>query len=288
MPPSPYAVDVRDLGIRYNLNLTRRTTLKGSLAEWVGRKQQVGRHFWALRHVNFRIEHGESLGILGPNGAGKSTLLLALAGILAPDEGSVTMSGRVSSLLTLGAGFEMEISGRENIFLIGGFMGIRHRVMLELSPLIIEFAGIGAFIDAPVRTYSSGMRARLGFAIATAIAPDILLLDEVLGTGDEEFRGRSQQRIREMIAHAKAIVLVTHDLSTVTEFCNRAILMELGQVLFEGSPQDTVEFYRERVRERKRRLAEAAPEPQDPEPPPAVLSPPTMLPPRAVLDQPAS
>ncbi len=288
MAPSPYAVDVRDLGIRYNLNLTRRTTLKGSLAEWVGRKQQVGRHFWALRHVNFRIEHGESLGILGPNGAGKSTLLLALAGILAPDEGSVTMSGRVSSLLTLGAGFEMEISGRENIFLIGGFMGIRHRVMLELSPSIIEFAGVGAFIDAPVRTYSSGMRARLGFAIATAIAPDILLLDEVLGTGDEEFRGRSQQRIRGMIAHAKAIVLVTHDLSTVTEFCNRAILMEFGQVLFEGSPQDTVDFYRQRVQERKRKLAEAAPQPLAPVPPPAILSPPTVLPPPALLDQPAS
>jgi ABC-type polysaccharide/polyol phosphate transport system ATPase subunit len=132
------------------------------------------------------------------------------------------------------------------------------------------------------------MRARLGFAIATAIAPDILLLDEVLGTGDEEFRGRSQQRIREMIAHAKAIVLVTHDLSTVTEFCNRAILMEFGQVLFEGSPQDTVAFYRERVQERKRRLAEATPEPLAPVPPPAILSPPTVLPPPALLDQPAS
>ena len=275
MAPPGSAIDVRDLGIRYNLNLSRRATLKGSLAEWIGRKQQVGRHFWALRHVDFKIRHGDSVGILGSNGAGKSTLLLALAGILAPDEGSITVSGRVSSLLTLGAGFEMEISGRENIFLIGGFMGIRHRVMLELSPSIIEFAGIGAFIDAPVRTYSSGMRARLGFAIATAIAPDILLLDEVLGTGDEEFRGRSQQRIREMVARAKAIVLVTHDLSTVTEFCNRAILMEFGQVLFEGSPQDTVEFYRERILDRKRRLAEARQE--SPAPPPPI-----------VLDQPAS
>ena len=288
MPPAACAVDVRDLGIRYNLNLTRRTTLKGSLAEWVGRKQQVGRHFWALRHVNFQIQHGESLGILGANGAGKSTLLLALAGILAPDEGSIAVSGRVSSLLTLGAGFEMEISGRENIFLIGGFMGIRHRVMQGLSPSIIEFANIGAFIDAPVRTYSTGMRARLGFAIATAIAPDILLLDEVLGTGDEEFRGRSRQRIREMVAHAKAIVLVTHDLTTVTEFCNRALLMEFGQVVYVGAPQETVDFYRDRVQERKRRLAEAAQEPLAPIPPPAVLSPPAVLPPPVVLDQPAS
>jgi ABC-type polysaccharide/polyol phosphate transport system ATPase subunit len=133
-----------------------------------------------------------------------------------------------------------------------------------------------------------GMRARLGFAIATAIAPDILLLDEVLGTGDEEFRGRSRQRIREMVAHAKAIVLVTHDLTTVTEFCNRALLMEFGQVVYEGAPQETVDFYRERVQERKRRLAEAAQEQLAPIPPPAVLSSPAVLPAPVVLDQPAS
>ena len=256
MPGTGYAIDVRDLGVRYNLHLTRRTTIKGSLAEWVGRRQRDDRFFWALRHVDFRIAHGESLGVLGPNGAGKSTLLLALAGILAPDEGSIRVSGRVSSLLTLGAGFEMEVSGRENIALIGAFMGIRHRVMRELTPSIIEFADIGPFIDAPVRTYSSGMRARLGFSIATAIAPDILLLDEVLGTGDEEFRARSQQRIRDLVGRARAIVLVTHDLNSVSEYCNRAILMELGQVLYEGEPQATVEFYKDRVRKRKARLAE--------------------------------
>ena len=256
MPGTGYAIDVRDLGVRYNLHLTRRTTIKGSLAEWVGRRQRDDRFFWALRHVDFRIAHGESLGVLGPNGAGKSTLLLALAGILAPDEGSIRVSGRVSSLLTLGAGFEMEVSGRENIALIGAFMGIRHRVMRELTPSIIEFADIGPFIDAPVRTYSSGMRARLGFSIATAIAPDILLLDEVLGTGDEDFRARSQQRIRDLVGRARAIVLVTHDLNSVSEYCNRAILMELGQVLYEGEPQATVDFYKDRVRKRKARLAE--------------------------------
>jgi len=256
MPASPYAIDVQDLGIRYNLHLTRRTTIKGSLAEWVGRRQRDDHFFWALRHITFRIAHGESIGILGPNGAGKSTLLLALAGILAPDEGSIRVTGRVSSLLTLGAGFEMEISGRENIALIGAFMGIRHRVIRDLTASIIEFADIGPFIDAPVRTYSSGMRARLGFSIATAIAPDILLLDEVLGTGDEEFRARSQQRIRDLVTRARAIVLVTHDLNSVSEYCNRALLMEKGQVLHEGPPEETVEFYRDRVRKRKARLAE--------------------------------
>ncbi len=257
MPRSANAIEVRNLGIRYNLHLTRRTTLKGSLAEWVGRKQAEDHYFWALRHVDFTVAHGESLGVLGQNGAGKSTLLLALAGILAPDEGAIKVSGRVQSLLTLGAGFEMEISGRENIALLGAFMGIRHRVMQDLTPSIIDFADIGAFIDAPVKTYSSGMRARLGFSIATAIAPDILLLDEVLGTGDEEFRGRSQQRIRDLVARAKAIVLVTHDLNSVSELCSRSILMEKGCIVHEGPSQETVDVYRDRIRKRKARLAEA-------------------------------
>ena len=258
MPRSAYAIDVQDLGIRYNLHLTRRTTIKGSLAEWVGRRQRDEHYFWALRHVTFRIEHGESIGVLGPNGAGKSTLLLALAGILAPDEGSISVHGRVSSLLTLGAGFEMEVSGRENIALIGAFMGIRRRVMRDLTPSIIEFADIGPFIDAPVRTYSSGMRARLGFSIATAIAPDILLLDEVLGTGDEEFRTRSQQRIRDLVDRARAIVLVTHDLNSVAEYCSRSLLMEKGRVVFEGPTAEAVEFYKDRIRKRKAQVAEEA------------------------------
>jgi len=223
--PRP-AIDVKDLGIRYNLQLTTRTTLKGSLAERFGRRrEQRPNHFWALRHVTFNIKHGESVGVIGPNGAGKSTLLLCLAGILNPTEGSISIDGQVSTLLTLGAGFEVEISGRENIALAGAYLGIDHRVITALTPSIIEFADIGPFIDAPVKTYSTGMKARLGFSIATAIQPDILLLDEVLGTGDEDFRARSQARIRDLMKRAKAIVLVTHDLTYVTDFCSRAILM---------------------------------------------------------------
>ena len=250
------AIDVRDLGIRYNLRLTRRTTLKNTLPGLVRRDDSVPKHFWALRHINFRLEHRESLAVIGPNGAGKSTLLLALAGILEPSEGEILTYGRVSTLLTLGAGFEVELSGRDNIDLVAAFLGIDHREMASLAPSIIEFADIGPFIDAPVKTYSTGMKARLGFAIATAIIPDILLLDEVLGTGDETFRARSQTRIRELIGKAKAIVLVTHDLSYVTEFCSRAILIERGQIIREGEPQEVTDLYRERVTERKL-LAEA-------------------------------
>jgi len=252
------AVDVHDLGILYDLRLTRRTTLKGSLAEMFGRRQDRPTHFWALRHISFAVDHGESLAIIGPNGAGKSTLLLALAGILEPSEGRVDVSGRVSTLLTLGAGFEMEISGRDNIALAAAFLGIDRRTITDLTPSIIEFADIGPFIDAPVRTYSTGMRARLGFSIATAVTPDILLLDEVLGTGDQDFRARSQARIRELIDRAKAIVLVTHDLSFVTEFCNRAILLEKGQIMHEGDPAGTVDLYRDRVRQKKALLESEA------------------------------
>jgi ABC-type polysaccharide/polyol phosphate transport system ATPase subunit len=250
------AIDVHNLGVRYNLNLTRRTTLKGSLSGLLGRSRPQHTYFWAIRHMSFRVDHGESLGIIGPNGAGKSTLLLALAGILAPSEGEIVTDGRVSTLLTLGAGFEQELTGRDNIELAGAFLNLQSREMEELTPGIIEFADIGQFIDAPVKTYSSGMRARLGFAIATAITPDILLLDEVLGTGDQAFRDKSKRRIHDLVKSARAIVLVTHDMSFVTEFCNRAILVERGQIIEEGQPADIVKLYRDRVRESKL-LAEA-------------------------------
>jgi ABC-type polysaccharide/polyol phosphate transport system ATPase subunit len=247
----PPAVRVTDLGIRYDLRLTKRTTLKGSIAGLVRRKANVDTDFWAIRHLTFSLEHGESLAVIGPNGAGKSTLLLALAGILEPSEGEVLTTGRVSSLLTLGAGFDAELTGRDNIDLAGAFMEIDKKVMAELSPGIVEFADIGQFIDAPVRTYSSGMRARLGFSIATAVTPDVLLLDEVLGTGDQTFRARSQARVRELVEKARAIVLVTHDLTFVSEFCNRAILVEKGRIIQEGAPVEIVDLYRERVAHQK-------------------------------------
>jgi homopolymeric O-antigen transport system ATP-binding protein len=251
------AVEVHDLGIRYDLRLTRRTTLKGSLAG-ILRRNSTETDFWAIRHLSFSLAQGESLAVIGPNGAGKSTLLLALAGVLQPSEGDIVTHGRVSTLLTLGAGFEVELTGRDNIDLVGAFLGIDARQMAELTPAIIEFAEIGPFIDAPVKTYSSGMRARLGFSIATATTPDILLLDEVLGTGDQTFRARSQARVRELVDRAKAIVLVTHDLTFVGEFCNRAILLEKGQIIREGPPGEVVDLYRQRVIQHKLLAEEGA------------------------------
>lgn len=254
----PYAIDVADLGVRYNLRLTKKNTLRQTLAS-IRRGGDRDRTFWALRGVSFRLVNGESLAVIGPNGAGKSTLLQVLAGIITPSEGAIDVRGHISSLLTLGAGFDQDLTGRDNIMLAGAFMGIEHNAMVGRSEEIIAFADIGQFIDAPIKTYSSGMRARLGFAIATSVDPDILLLDEVLATGDQVFREKSRARVLELARAAKAIVLVTHDMQWVTEFCNRAMLIEQGHVIAEGDPGEMVRIHRERSEaERARKAAEAA------------------------------
>ena len=256
VPKADHAIAAANLGVRYDLRFTKKTTLRSSLAQMVGRGH--AEQFWALRHVDLRVQRGESLAVIGPNGAGKSTLLQVLAGIIRPSEGAVDVLGHVSGLLTLGAGFDKELSGRDNILLGGAFLGLDDAVTRELLPSIIDYAELGEFIDAPLRTYSSGMRARLGFAIATSVAPDILLLDEVLATGDANFRAKSKARVIEIVGAAKAVVLVTHDMNWVTEYCNRAILIEKGLVVMEGEPADVVEMHRVHTEEARARATEAA------------------------------
>src|SRR6185369_14752220 len=227
--PSEECVVIRaeGLGVKYSLHLTRKQTVRDTIVRRVRREGDPD--FWALRDASFAIMQGESVGVLGPNGAGKSTLLQVLAGILVPSEGIVDVDRHVSSLLTLGVGFDEELSGTDNIRLAGAFMGLDHGLVEERLPAIVDYAEIGQFIDAPIKTYSAGMRARLGFAIATSVEPDILLLDEVLATGDAAFREKSKQRVGELVQAAKAIVLVTHDMNWVTDHCNRAILIEKGR-----------------------------------------------------------
>ncbi|HEX8026736.1 MAG TPA: ABC transporter ATP-binding protein, partial [Candidatus Limnocylindrales bacterium] len=239
------AIVAEDLGVQYDLRFNRKTAMRESLSKVVLRKPPE--RFWALRHVNLQLDHGESLAVIGPNGAGKSTLLQVLAGILRPSEGRLRVSGAISGLLTLGAGFDEDLSGTENILLGGAFLGLDDAVTRSLMPGIVDFADIGRFIDAPLKTYSSGMRARLGFAIATAVDPDILLLDEVLATGDATFREKSKARVIDLVKAAKAVVLVTHDMAWVTEYCNRAILLERGEVILEGSPEEVVHLHLERT-----------------------------------------
>jgi ABC-type polysaccharide/polyol phosphate transport system ATPase subunit len=239
------AIAAQDIGVQYDLRFNKKVTLRESAAKVVLRRPQE--RFWALRHVNISVPRGESLGVIGPNGAGKSTLLQVLAGILRPSEGELEVRGSISGLLTLGAGFDEDLSGRENILLGGAFLGLDDKVTRQLMPGIIEFADLGRFIDASLKTYSSGMRARLGFSIATAIDPDILLLDEVLATGDATFREKSKARVIELVKGARAVVLVTHDMNWVEEYCNRAILIEHGEVILEGAPAEVVALHLERT-----------------------------------------
>jgi ABC-type polysaccharide/polyol phosphate transport system ATPase subunit len=241
------------LGVRYSLKLTRKQTIRSSIVRRA--KREGDPDFWALRDVSFELTHGEALGVVGPNGAGKSTLLQVLAGILTPSEGIIEVDGHISSLLTLGVGFDEELSGVDNIRLAGAFMGIDHEVVEERLPSIVDYADLGQFIDAPIKTYSSGMRARLGFSIATSVEPDILLLDEVLATGDAVFREKSKQRVLELVQQAKAIVLVTHDMNWVTEYCNRAVLIEQGRIVLDGAPDEVVSLHQEHAAQRR---AEAA------------------------------
>jgi ABC-type polysaccharide/polyol phosphate transport system ATPase subunit len=244
--PAP-AIVAHELGVRYDLRLSRKNTFRDTFRNFffIGQRSSE-REFWALRDVSFRLVHGESLAVIGPNGAGKSTLLQVLAGIIAPSAGEVQVRGKVSSLLTLGAGFDQDLSGRDNILLAGAFLGIDQDEMRRRMDGIVEYADIGQFIDAPIKTYSSGMRARLGFSIATFVDPDVLLLDEVLATGDEAFRAKSKARILEIAGGARAVVLVTHDMGWVTEYCNRAMLLEKGHVVTEGDPAEVVAIYQER------------------------------------------
>jgi ABC-type polysaccharide/polyol phosphate transport system ATPase subunit len=254
-PDAHPAIVATDLGVRYSLQLAKKPTMRGSLSQRLRRSRSKA--FWALRGVSFTVRHGESLGVIGPNGAGKSTLLQVLAGIITPSEGEVTVDGHISSLLTLGVGFDQDLSGTDNIRLAGAFMGIDHRVIEEKLPSIVAYADLGEFIDVPIKSYSSGMRARLGFAIATSVEPDILILDEVLSTGDAAFREKSKQRVGELLQEAKAIVLVTHDMNWVREYCNRAMLIEKGRIVAHGAPPDVIAIHQQRSAERRAAAREA-------------------------------
>ena len=212
--------------------------------------------FWALRDVSFDLYHGESLGIIGRNGAGKSTLLRLLAGITQPDKGVVERNAVSASLLTLQVGFLPHLSGRENAVLGGMFLGLRRQDIGKKMPGILEFAELDEFIDQPLRTYSSGMKARLGFSVAFAANPDILLVDEVLGVGDADFRRRSTAVMREKIRSEKTVVVVSHNPRLIRELCDRVVWIERGVSKAEGPSEEILEQYDDYVKSRAKQRKE--------------------------------
>lgn len=221
------------------------------IATWFGASFQARREHWAVRDVSFNIKTGESLALIGQNGAGKSTLLKLITGTVRPSSGTVMVGGRVSAILELGLGFNPELTGRLNVHQAGGLMGMSGTEIGELMPEIEAFAEIGEFFDQPFRTYSSGMGARLMFALATAMRPEILIVDEVLSVGDAYFQHKSFNRIREFKRQGTSILLVTHSMHDVRELCDRVILLDKGMVLKDGTPDEVVDYYNALIADRE-------------------------------------
>ncbi len=235
-------VNVNDVSMRFNLSSQKVDNLKEYFIKMLKRELNYT-EFWALRDVNLSLNKGDRLGILGLNGAGKSTLLKIIAGVLKPSQGSVMVKGKIAPLLELGAGFEPEYTGAENIYLYGAVLGYPREFISEKYNEIIEFSELGDFINVPLKNYSSGMKSRLGFAIATIVEPDVLILDEVLSVGDAKFRRKCEAKIQTMFDKGVTVLFVSHSLQQVQKICNKAILLEKGQIIAQGGINEVSEIY---------------------------------------------
>jgi ABC-type polysaccharide/polyol phosphate transport system ATPase subunit len=236
-------IRVEAVGKRFRLQHRGTRTLKSAALDLLRRRDSARRDIWALRGVSFAVTGGKTLGIIGANGAGKSTLLALLAGTMAPTEGRMAVRGSVSSLLELGAGFHPDLTGRENVFLAGAIMGLSRRRMKERFDAIVEFAGIGPFIDEPVKHYSSGMYVRLGFAVAVEVDPEILLVDEVLAVGDAAFQRKCLRKMAEFRTQGKTLLIISHDLATIQSVSDEILFLDQGRILGHGTPATVIEQY---------------------------------------------
>ena len=239
-------VHLQDVGLAYRLSRSHAASLKEAAVQAVRRRMDSQR-FWALRNVTFDVHAGEVLGVVGRNGAGKSTLMKVVSRVLPPTSGRVVVRGRTAPLIELGAGFEYELTAFENIVLYGTYLGREAAQMRQRTGEIASWAGLEDHLSSPLRTFSSGMLARLAFSIAVDVDPRVLVVDEVLSVGDEAFRTRSGQRIDELIHGGAAVLLVTHDLEQLVTRSTRALWLDQGVVRAQGEPSDVVEQYRSAV-----------------------------------------
>ena len=230
---------VDDVSLKFDYKRSR--TIRDRLT----RKNDPKGSFWAVRDVSFSLNSGESLALLGPNGSGKSSLLKVIGGIHRPTSGHVRRRGRLGALLELGAGFHPELTGRENVFLNGAILGLKKKEIESIFDTVVDFSGLAPFIDAPVKTYSSGMYVRLGFAIAVHTQPDLLIVDEVLSVGDEAFQTICLAKIRDLQANGSSIVLVTHNMQSALEFTQKGIVLSHGKIVFQGTAEQAIISYHE-------------------------------------------
>ena len=237
-----YVVDVEDLTIRFNLASEKVDNLKEYVIKMI-KHELMFQEFLALKHVNLKVKSGEAWGLIGTNGSGKSTLLKACCGILKPYTGTVTTRGKIAPLIELGAGFDMNMTARENVFLNGTVLGHSRKFMEEHFNEIIDFAELQDFLDVPIKNFSSGMQARLGFAIATMVRPDILVVDEILSVGDYQFQQKCYKRMEEMLSNGTTLLYVSHDVKSVRKLCDHAIWLDKGDVRMSGIVKEVTDEY---------------------------------------------
>ena len=235
-------VDVDHVTVRFNLANQKVDNLKEYCIRML-KKELLFQEFFAVKDVSFQIRRGEAWRIVGSNGSGKSTILKAVSGILKPWKGSITVNGSIAPLIELGAGFDGNLTARENIFLNGCILGHSEKYMKEHFDEIVEFAGLEKFLDSPIKNYSSGMKARLGFAVATSVKPDLLIVDEILSVGDFRFRKKCEQRIQEMLDRGTTLLYVSHTMPEVLRICQKAMWMDKGVIRMSGSAEEVCDAY---------------------------------------------
>ena len=236
------AISVQNVSMSFNLNKEKVDNLKEYFIKFVTRKLEY-KKFEALKNISFEVKKGERLAIMGFNGAGKSTLLKVIVGVYKPTTGTVERNGVIAPLLELGAGFDPNYSGKENIFLYGSILGYSREYIQSKYDEIVKFSELGKFIDVPLKNYSSGMKARLGFSIATAVDPDVLILDEVLSVGDAKFREKSMRKVQSMFDKGVTVLFVSHNASQVKELCDNAILINHGEIIARGEVNEVTDLY---------------------------------------------
>ena len=244
VPPLParLAVRVQNVSVTYRTTFERTPTFKTAITRF-GRGERAVREVEAVKNVSFEVSEGTALGIIGSNGAGKSTLVRTLAGILPPTSGRIEVHGKISALLALGVGFNAQLSGSENVMLGGLAAGLSRQQILERSKEIEDFAELGDFMELPIRTYSSGMRSRLAFAVSVHMDPDILMIDEALSAGDAKFKKKAAAKMHDLMGSARAMFIVSHSMPSIKEMCNRAIWLHKGELKMEGSPEEVIAAY---------------------------------------------
>lgn len=239
-------IDIKDVSMKFNLGIEKESSIKQTFIDFFSRKKKKKKNeeFWALKNISFHVNRGEVVGIIGSNGAGKSTLLKVVSGVMKPTKGKVEVNGVISPMIELGAGFDPELTARENIYLNGAILGYSKKMLDEKFDEIVEFSELRDFLEVPVKNFSSGMTAKLAFSIATIVNPEILIVDEILSVGDMRFQEKSKQKMMSMIEGGTTVLYVSHSLASIQELCTKVIWIEHGELQAVGDTNEICAQYK--------------------------------------------